>query len=78
VMDIYAASEPPIEGVTAEALTRRIADFGHRGAHYAGTMDRGVESAVAAAGPGDAILTMGAGSVYQAGEKILERLRSGS
>jgi UDP-N-acetylmuramate--alanine ligase len=78
VMDIYAASEPPIEGVTAEALTRRIAEFGHRGAHYAGTMDRGVESAVAAAGPGDAILTMGAGSVYQAGEKILERLRSGS
>ncbi len=78
VMDIYAASEPPIEGVTAEALTRRIADFGHRGAHYVGTMDRGVESVVAAAGPGDAILTLGAGSVSQAGEKILERLRSGN
>jgi UDP-N-acetylmuramate--alanine ligase len=77
VMDIYAASEPPIEGVTAEALAERIRAFGHRGAHYVGTMDRGVESVVAAAaGPGDAILTLGAGSVAQAGEKILERLRS--
>jgi UDP-N-acetylmuramate--alanine ligase len=78
VMDIYAASEPPIEGVTAEALTRRIADFGHLHAHYVGTMEGGVESVVAAAVRGDAILTLGAGSVSQAGEKILERLRSAS
>jgi UDP-N-acetylmuramate--alanine ligase len=78
VMDIYAASEPPIEGVTAEALTRRIADFGHLHAHYVGTMEGGVESVVAAAVPGDAILTLGAGSVSQAGEKILARLRSAS
>jgi UDP-N-acetylmuramate--alanine ligase len=78
LMDIYAASELPIEGVTAEALTERIRAFGHGGAHYVGTMDRGVESVTAAAGPGDAILTLGAGSVSQAGEKILERLRSGS
>jgi UDP-N-acetylmuramate--alanine ligase len=78
VMDIYAASEPPIEGVTAEGLTRRIADFGHLHAHYVGTMEGGVESVVAAAVPGDAILTLGAGSVSQAGEKILERLRSAS
>ncbi len=74
VMDIYAASEEPIEGVTAEALTERIRAFGHRSAHYVATMERGIESVVAAAAPGDAVLTLGAGSVYQAGEKILERL----
>ena len=44
VMDIYAASEKPIEGVTAEALVERIRQFGHRGAEYVGTMDRGVEA----------------------------------
>ena len=76
VMDIYAASEHPIEGVTAEALASRIGAFGHKAAHYVGTMERGVESVAAASGPGDAILTLGAGSVYQAGDKILERLRS--
>ena len=75
VMDIYAASEPPIEGITAEALAERIGAFGHRSAHYAGEMERGIESVIAAAQEGDAIVTLGAGSVYQAGEKILERLR---
>ena len=44
VMDIYAASEKPIAGITAEALVERIRQFGHRGAEYVGTMDRGVEA----------------------------------
>jgi UDP-N-acetylmuramate--alanine ligase len=75
IMDIYAASEMPMEGVTAEAMADRIRAFGHRGAHFVGSMDRGIESVIAAAGPGDAIVTLGAGSVYQAGEKILEELK---
>jgi UDP-N-acetylmuramate--alanine ligase len=74
VLPIYAASEPPIEGVTAQALAERIRAFGHRSADYSGTMERGIEAVVEAAVPGDAILTLGAGSVYQAGEKILRRL----
>ena len=44
VMDIYAASEKPIEGVTAEALVDRIRQFGHRGVEYVGTLDRGVDA----------------------------------
>jgi len=77
VMDIYAASEKPIEGVTAEALVERIRQFGHRGAEYVGGMDRGVEALLSAAEEGDAVLTLGAGSVWQAGEKVLARLRPG-
>ena len=46
VMDIYAASEPPIEGVSAEALVERIRAFGHRGAKHAGTMDAGIQSEI--------------------------------
>jgi UDP-N-acetylmuramate--alanine ligase len=75
VMDIYAASEEPIEGVNAEALAARIRAFGHRGAHYAGSMERGMEAVIAEAQPGDAIVTLGAGSVSQAGEGILSLLR---
>jgi UDP-N-acetylmuramate--alanine ligase len=75
VMDIYAASEEPIEGVTAEALVERIRAFGHRGAHYVATMERGIESVLAEAHPGDAIVTLGAGSVSQAGEGILAGLK---
>ena len=75
VMDIYAASEEPIEGVTAEALASRMGAFGHRAAHYVGSMERGIESVTAEARPGDAIVTLGAGSVSQAGEGILSSLR---
>ena len=76
VMDIYAASEKPIEGVTAQSLAERIRQFGHRGVEYVGTIDRGVDALVAAAGDGDLVLTLGAGNVWQAGEKVLERLRT--
>lgn len=75
LMDIYAASEEPIEGVTAETLAARIRAFGHRGAFYVGSMERGIESVTAEAQAGDAIITLGAGSVSHAGEGILARLR---
>jgi UDP-N-acetylmuramate--alanine ligase len=77
VMDIYAASEKPIEGVTSEALVERIRKFGHRGAEYVGTMERGIDGLLKAAREGDLILTLGAGSITQAGDRILERLRQG-
>jgi UDP-N-acetylmuramate--alanine ligase len=75
VLDIYAASEKPIEGVSAETLVERIRAFGHRGAEYAGKIDRAVSSVLAAAGDGDLVLTLGAGNVWQAGEALLELLR---
>lgn len=75
LLDIYAASEAAIEGVNAKALVEKIRSFGHRGANYVATMDEGVAAITAAAGPGDLIITLGAGSVSQAGEKILEKLR---
>jgi UDP-N-acetylmuramate-alanine ligase len=37
-------------------------------------MDASIKSAATAAGAGDVIITLGAGSVSQAGEKLLERL----
>jgi UDP-N-acetylmuramate--alanine ligase len=75
LLDIYPASEKPIEGVTSEVLAARIRDFGHHAVEYAGTADRAIEAALAAARDGDAILTLGAGNVWQAGDRILERLR---
>jgi len=74
VTDIYAASESPIEGVTAEALVERIRQFGHRAAEYVGTIDQGADELFAVAADGDMVLTLGAGNVWQAGEKLLARL----
>jgi len=75
VLDIYAASEKPIEGVTAESLVDRIRQFGHRNAEYVGTIDAGVDALLGAAHDGDLVLTLGAGNVWQAGEKVLAALR---
>jgi len=46
LLDIYAASEKPIEGVSAEVLADRVRAFGHRSVEYVGTIDRAVEAAL--------------------------------
>ncbi len=74
VLDIYAASEQPIEGVNAEAVAERIRQFGHRSVEYVGSIDRGVEALLAVAQEGDVVLTLGAGNVWQAGDLLLARL----
>ena len=71
VLDIYAASEEPIEGVTAEALVKSI---GRDGVQYAASIAGGVDALVREAREGDVILTLGAGSVSQAGTLLLEGL----
>jgi UDP-N-acetylmuramate--alanine ligase len=75
VTDIYAASEPPLEGVSAEALVARMHRFGHRSARFAGTIQRGVADILGEAAAGDLILTLGAGSITQAAESVLQGLR---
>jgi UDP-N-acetylmuramate--alanine ligase len=82
VLDIYAASEKPIEGITAEALARSIgstggsnAGSGGRSAQYVSSFADAVSAAAAAAQDGDMILTLGAGSVSQLGPMILEKLK---
>jgi len=75
VLDIYAASEKPIEGITGEILANRIAEKGSRDARYSGSTAEAVNSITALAEEGDMILTLGAGSVSQLGPMILEKLR---
>jgi UDP-N-acetylmuramate--alanine ligase len=80
VLDIYPASEAPIEGITSEALARRInekkiSEKGKGPASYASSFAEGIVLAVAAAEPGDMILTLGAGSVSQLGPLILAKLQ---
>ena len=73
VLDIYAASESPLPGVTAEAL---VAATGQPGVRYASSFTEAAERAAASAEEGDLILTLGAGSVAQAAPLVLEALRA--
>jgi UDP-N-acetylmuramate--alanine ligase len=74
VLDIYAASEKPIEGITGEALAERIEQAG-KNAQYANSFATAISAATAAAQEGDMILTLGAGSVSQLGPMIVEKLK---
>jgi UDP-N-acetylmuramate--alanine ligase len=76
VLDIYAASEPPIDGITGEALARRIREADEQDACYAASFAEATEAVVARAHEGDMILTLGAGSVSQLGPTILEKLQA--
>jgi UDP-N-acetylmuramate--alanine ligase len=71
VLPIYAASEEPIPGVTAERLAERI--HGPR-VEFTPEFAEAVFAVAAAAREGDLILTLGAGSVSQLAAQILAAL----
>lgn len=75
VLPIYAASEEPIPGVTAEGLAERVRiEVGGPRVEYAPDFATAVSAVSAAAQEGDLILTLGAGSVSQLAPQILAAL----
>jgi len=73
VLPIYAASEEPIPGITAESLAENIEGDC---IHFVPDFPAAIAAAVAAAGEGDLILTLGAGSVSQLAPLILAALQA--
>ncbi len=74
VLDIYAASEEPLPGVSAQAL---VAATGQPGVEYAPGFEAAVARVAELTREGDVVLTLGAGNVAQVAPLLLERLRSG-
>jgi UDP-N-acetylmuramate--alanine ligase len=73
--DIYAASEDPIPGVTAQALVEETEKYGHRNVRYIGPVEQGAAALIDVVQPGDLVLTLGAGSVWKVGEEFLNALK---
>jgi len=71
VLPIYAASEEPLPGITAELLAERVK--GPR-VQFAPEFASAIAAVCAEAKEGDLILTLGAGSVSQLGPQILAAL----
>jgi UDP-N-acetylmuramate--alanine ligase len=68
--EIYPAGEAPIEGITGERLAEAISTAGHKNVVFSSTMQAGMEYMLREARSGDAVLTIGAGSVG----RVLEQL----
>ncbi len=71
VLEIYAASEKPIAGVTSEIITRNMS--AERGV-YEPSMIVVAEKLVESAQPGDLIITLGAGDVNSLAPVLLDSL----
>jgi UDP-N-acetylmuramate--alanine ligase len=72
--EIYPASEAPIEGITGAALAEAIAAGGHPQAEFHAEMNEAVEAVLRHLQPGDALLSVGAGSIGKAAEELAARL----
>jgi len=72
--DIYAASEEPIVGVSAEKLLGEIKQHGQRHTLYVGNVDDVPAAVRDMARKEDLVLTLGAGNIVNAGEQLLRYL----
>jgi UDP-N-acetylmuramate--alanine ligase len=71
VLDVYAAREQPLAGVSGAT----VADHVTSRVHYVPDFSAVAEAVAAAARPGDVIVTMGAGDVTLLGQEILTALQ---
>ncbi|MGB5148977.1 MAG: UDP-N-acetylmuramate--L-alanine ligase [Mycobacterium sp.] len=68
VLDVYAAREQPIAGVSGRSIVEHVS----APVHYVPDFSKVAERVAASAGPGDVVVTMGAGDVTLLGREILD------
>jgi len=74
VLDIYAASETPITGISGELVARKITARGRTSARYLRSFSDAADGVAVVAKPGDLVLTLGAGNISQLVPDVLDRL----
>jgi UDP-N-acetylmuramate--alanine ligase len=74
VTDIYPAGEQPIPGISGESLAEAIRRSGHQDVTLLRELGEVPPYLLAKTLPGDMVITMGAGSVWKAGDEFLKHL----
>jgi len=75
VLPIYTAGEQRIEGLSGFELCEEIKAHGHKEVFWAADADKALAYLKDNLKPGDLLLTLGAGDVWQVGERLLKALR---
>ncbi|OIP88658.1 MAG: UDP-N-acetylmuramate--L-alanine ligase [Syntrophobacteraceae bacterium CG2_30_61_12] len=78
VTEIYAASEAPIAGVDGRALVLAIEAHGHHDIEFCPDLQGLAERLCRRLQPGDVLITLGAGNIWQVGEAVLRQLGAGT
>jgi UDP-N-acetylmuramate--alanine ligase len=74
VLDVYAAGEPPIPGISAKTIVESAAQQGAKHVVEAGPAAQAVTAVLAEVRPGDTVITLGAGDVWKLGDEVLRQL----
>jgi UDP-N-acetylmuramate--alanine ligase len=74
-MDVYAAGEEPISRRGRPGAGSGSAKQRHRDTRFIGEREAVVEHLQTVVQPGDIVITLGAGSVWQVGEQLVRQLR---
>lgn len=75
VTDIYAAGEAPVEGVDARHLAEEIARHGQKNVTYIPDLAQVAPFLADTAQGDDMVITLGAGSIWKAGEELVQLLQ---
>ena len=74
VLDIYAAGEEPIPGITGKTLVEKISGSGHPSVHWVNGETGLANRLRDDLQEGDVVLTLGAGDVWKLGQELLATL----
>ena len=72
--DIYPAGEDRIEGIEAKNLFEGIRDYGHKDVSYFPDKREIVDHLLRIVRPGDLVITLGAGDIWQVADELVNRL----
>jgi len=70
--EIYPAGEDPIPGISAEKVFEGIKEHGHKQVLFIPDREKIVDTLRSMMKPGDVILILGAGDIWQVGEELLK------
>ena len=65
VTDVYAASEPPMPGISGQTIVDEMVKHGHRGANYQPRFERTHYDIGNTLNVGDLVLSLGAGNIHE-------------
>ena len=74
VAPIYPAGEPPLEGVSAENIVEEVQRHGRPPCRFVAELDAMASEVRPHLQPGDVVITLGAGDIYQVGGRLLAEL----
>ena len=74
VLDIYPAGEEAIPGISGSRVADGVMEYGHKDVHHLPTIRDALDHLFQNLQPGDVVMTLGAGNVWELEQDLLANL----